>query len=60
MTDEQGVTLARLAAGQPSGPIRVLREPYGLPEGFVLVIFPNGRGMDGFTCGIAPDGRASS
>lgn len=30
-------------------------EPFDLPEGYVLV-----RANDGFTCGVAPDGRVSS
>ncbi len=55
MTDEQALAFARLMRGRSSN-ANLIPEPFDLPTGYVLVIFA----VDGFTCGIAPDGRVSS
>ena len=56
MTDEQAVALARLMRQRPHSNVSIVREPFDLPAGYMLVIFVVG----GFTCGIAPDGSVSS
>ncbi len=56
MTDEQALALARLMRERTDSNVNVVREPFDLPAGYLLVVFVVG----GFTCGIAPDGRVSS
>ncbi len=56
MTDEQALALARLMRGRSNSNVNIMREPFDLPAGYVLVTFVAG----GFTCGIAPDGSVSS
>ncbi len=56
MTEEQALALARLMRARSDGDVRIVREPFDLPPGYVLVTFVVG----GFTCGIAPDGCVSS
>jgi|GEM_PF-6106272 hypothetical protein len=56
MTGEQALALARLMRDRPDSNVSILRAPFDLPDGYLLVMFAVG----GFTCGIAPDGRVSS
>jgi len=56
MTDEQALALARLMRARSDSYVNIVREPFDLPTGYMLVTFVVG----GFTCGIAPDGRVSS
>lgn len=56
MTDEQAIAIARLMRGRTRSNLTIVREPLDLPAGYVLVTFV----VDGFTCGIAPDGLVSS
>jgi len=56
MTDEQALALARLMRGRANSNVNIIREPFDLPTGYLLVTFVIG----GFTCGIAPDGSVSS
>jgi hypothetical protein len=58
MTDEQALALARLMRerSNSNSNVNVVREPFDLPAGYLLVTFMVG----GFTCGIAPDGSVSS
>jgi hypothetical protein len=56
MTDEQALALARLMRARANSNVTVVREPFDLPAGYLLVTFVVG----GFTCGIAPDGSVSS
>jgi hypothetical protein len=56
MTDEHALTLARLIRGRATSKVKIVRDPFDLPAGYMLVTFVVG----GFTCGIAPDGRVSS
>ncbi len=56
MTDEQALALARLMRGRMNSNVNIIREPFDLPAGYILVTFVVG----GFTCGIAPDGSVSS
>ncbi|MGO8906752.1 MAG: hypothetical protein ACLQMH_14205 [Solirubrobacteraceae bacterium] len=56
MTDGQALALARLMRGCTNSNVNIIREPFDLPAGYILVTFVVG----GFTCGIAPDGSVSS
>jgi hypothetical protein len=56
MTDEQALSLARLMSARTNSNVNIVREPFDLPSGYMLVTFVVG----GFTCGIAPDGTVSS
>ena len=56
MTDDQALALARLMRQRPGSNVSIVREPFDLPDGYMLVTFAAG----GFTCGIAPDGSVSS
>jgi hypothetical protein len=56
MTDDQAIALARLMRGRTNSNVSIVREPFDLPAGYMLVTFVVG----GFTCGIAPDGNVSS
>jgi hypothetical protein len=56
MTDEQALALAWLMRGRTNSNVNVVRDPFDLPAGYMLVTFVVG----GFTCGIAPDGSVSS
>ena len=56
MTDEQALALARLMRGRTHSNVNIVRAPFALPAGYLLVTFVVG----GFTCGIAPDGSVSS
>ncbi len=56
MTDEQALALARFMRGRTESNVNVVRRPFDLPAGYMLVTFVVG----GFTCGIAPDGSVSS
>jgi hypothetical protein len=56
MTDEQALALARLMRQRRDSNVNIVREPFDLPAGYVLLTFVVG----GFTCGIAPDGSVSS
>jgi hypothetical protein len=56
MTDEQCLALARLMRQRLNSNVSIVREPFDLPSGYVLVTFV----VDGFTCGIAPEGTVSS
>ncbi len=56
MTDEQALALARLLRQRPGSNVNIVRKPFDLPAGYLLVSFVVG----GFTCGIAPDGSVSS
>jgi hypothetical protein len=56
MTDEQALALAWLMRGRLDSNVNLVREPFGLPAGYLLVTFVVG----GFMCGIAPDGSVSS
>ncbi len=56
MTDEQALALARLMRGRTNSNVNIVRTPFDLPAGYLLVTFAVG----GFTCGIAPDGSVSS
>jgi hypothetical protein len=56
MTDEQAQALARPMRGRPGSDVHIVRGPFDLPAGYLLVTFVVG----GFTCGIAPDGSVSS
>jgi hypothetical protein len=56
MTDDQAIALARLMRGRTNSNVSIVREPFDLPAGYMLVTFVVG----GFTCGIAPDGSVSS
>jgi hypothetical protein len=56
MTDEQALALGRLMRGRPNSNVDIVREPFDLPPGYMLVTFVVG----GVTCGIAPDGSVSS
>lgn len=56
MTGEQALALARLMRARPNSNVSIVREPFDLPVGYMLVTFVVG----GFTCGIAPDGTVSS
>jgi hypothetical protein len=55
-TDEQGAALARLMRGRADSNVAIVREPFDLPAGYMLVTFVVG----GFTCGISPEGDVSS
>ena len=56
MTDPQAWALARLMRDRVDSNVNIVREPFDLPAGYILVAFMVG----GFTCGIAPDGSVSS
>ncbi len=56
MTDEQAQALARLMRQRPDTNVNIIRKPFDLLKGYMLVAFV----VDGFTCGIAPDGSVSS
>jgi hypothetical protein len=56
MTDEQARALARLMRGRTNSNVNIVRDPFDLPAGYILVTFIVG----GFTCGIAADGSVSS
>lgn len=56
ITDEQALALARLMRERTDSNLHVVRGPFDLPPGYLLVTFVVG----GFTCGIAPDDRVSS
>jgi hypothetical protein len=56
MTDQQALALARLIRGRTNSNVNIVRAPFDLPTGYLLVTFVVG----GFTCGIAPDGSVSS
>jgi hypothetical protein len=50
MTDEQAIALARLMRARTDSNVSIVREPFDLPSGYVLVAFAVG----GFACGIGP------
>jgi len=54
-TPAQLETLDALKRDRPGQGVTIHREPFGLPAGYLLVVF-----SDGFEVGIAPDGRGSS
>jgi hypothetical protein len=56
MSDQQALALARLMRERTGSNVSIVREPFDLPAGYLLVTFLVG----GFTCGIAPDGSVSS
>jgi hypothetical protein len=56
VTDPQASSLARLMRARVDSNVNIVREPFDLPAGYILVTFVVG----GFTCGIAPDGTVSS
>jgi len=56
MTDDQSIALGRLVRGRPNSNVNIVREPFDLPAGYMLMTFV----VAGFTCGIAPDDSVSS
>lgn len=55
-TNVQALALARLMRDRPGAQVVVHRDVFDLPNGYWLAII----GLDGFQCGIAPDGSVSS
>lgn len=56
-TNVQALALARLMRDRPAAAqVVVHRDVFDLPNGYWLAII----GLDGFQCGIAPDGSVSS
>lgn len=54
--DAQSTALARLMRDRPEQNVSIMRKPFDLPDGYVMVTFA----PSGFTCGIAPDGSVHS
>lgn len=55
-TNLQALALARLMRDRPGAQVVVHRDVFDLPNGYWLAVI----GLDGFQCGIAPDGSVSS
>jgi hypothetical protein len=55
-TNVQALALARLMRDRPGAQVVVHRDVFDLPNGYWLAVI----GLDGFQCGIAPDGSVSS
>lgn len=55
-TNRQALALARLMRDRPGAQVVVHQNVFDLPDDFWLAVI----GLDGFQCGIAPDGSVSS
>jgi hypothetical protein len=59
MTDEQGLTLARMMRDFKASGARIVKEPFDLPDGYIGVTLDIGNAGT-YEAGVAPNGDASS